>query len=378
MAKRHYSLDTRILSIFFLVAMPFVAFGAYVVVGMASSALGEAVGSTLEQQAVQARLQVERYVADQFVTLRLLARYPEMAQALARAGGVKPEETQRQARAWSESDPEVVQALTGQALAARLRDVIAVRPGLKLLQVVDARGNLVASSSRGGRFANADSPWFSALAQEPLVERTYVGDIHRVPGGSLPVLELAWPVLSPDGAFLGALRALIDASDVYGVLAPVRVGRTGHAELVRSTDGLVLASDQTPRVLEQRLSGFEMMEASLAARRNYVTLPDVRRKGPDGVEQVVEPARLVAVSAVEQVPGVQWLVTVEQDMDEALAPVGRIRRYLWIHFAGAFGTAILLGLYYSFKLEQPVLEDEVPIVDELEGRHHDDDGEKAA
>lgn len=378
MAKRHYSLDTRILSIFFLVAMPFVAFGAYVVVGMASAALGEAVGSTLEQQAVQARLQIERYVADQFVTLRLLARYPEMAQTLAKAANARPEDVQRQAQAWAEADPAAVQALTGQALAARLRDVIAVRPGLKLLQVVDARGNLVASSSRGGRFSNAGSPWFAALSQEPLVERTYVGDIHRVSGGALPVLELAWPVLSPDGAFLGGLRALIDASDVYGVLAPVRIGRTGHAELVRSTDGLVLASDQGPRVLEQRLSGFEMLETSLAARRNFVTLPDVRRKGPDGVEHVVEPARLVAVSAVEQVPGVQWLVTVEQDMDEALAPVGRIRRYLWIHFAGAFGTVILLGLYYSFKLEQPVLEDEVPIVDELEGRHHDDDSEKAA
>jgi len=378
MAKRHYSLDTRILSIFFLVAMPFVAFGAYVVVGLASSSLGEAVGSTLEQQAVQARLQVERYIGDQFVTLRVLARYPELAQALAKAGSARSEDSQRLGQGWSEADPAIVEGLTGHALGARLRDVTAVRPGWKLLQVVDARGNLVASSSRGGRFANADSPWFGALSQEPLVERAYVGDIHRVAGGSLPVLEVAWPVLSPDGAFQGAVRALIDATDLYGVLAPVRIGRSGHAELLRASDGLVLASDQGPRVLEARLPGFEMLQTAMAARRRYWTLPEAKRKGPGDKEEIQEPARIVAFSAVEQVPGVQWLVTVEQDQDEALAPVGKVRRYLWIHFASAFGTVILLGLYYSFKLETPALADEVPIVDELEGRHPDDGGERAA
>jgi hypothetical protein len=365
MAKLQHTLDTRILVLFFLVATPFVAFGAYAVVGMASSSLGETVGASLEQDATQTSLLIERYVGEQFVMLRLIARYPEVSEALdAKGGGARSLE--KQAQAWASADPALVRALTGSALAGRLRDVIAVRPGVRLLQVVDARGALVAASGRGGRFANGDSPWFASLAQEPVVERPYVSDVHRASGSSLAVLEVAWPVLSPEGSLRGAVRALIDAGDLYGVLAPVRIGATGHAELVRASDGLVLASDQGQRVLEQRLVGFELLRPVVQARHGYRKLPEFRAGGPSGASG--EPARIVALSTVEQVPGVRWLVTVEQDLDEALAPLNRIRLYLWIHFAGAFGTVFLLGLYYSIKLEQPVLEDEVPIVEELEGR----------
>jgi hypothetical protein len=92
----------------------------------------------------------------------------------------------------------------------------------------------------------------------------------------------------------------------------------------------------------------------------------MRRKAEGALQPVVEQARIVAVSRVEQVPGVNWLVVVEQDLDESLAALDQVRKYLFIHFVGAFGTVILLGLYYSFKLEQPVLEEEMPIVEEIE------------
>lgn len=364
--KPQYYLDTRILSIFFLVAMPFVAFGAYVVLGLANSSMRQEVGESLEQRATESRLRVERYVGDQVVELRLMTRWPELAQALGKAPALKPEEAERLARLWGEADTELLQSITGTPLSARLRDVIAVRPGIKVLQVVDARGLLVASSGRSGRLRNHDAPWFTGTTQEPVVERPWVSDVFKPAGSSQPMLEVAWPVLNAEGVLQGAIRMLIDAQDLYGVLAPVRVGRTGHAELVRAKDGIVLASDQAPRVLEARMPGFDMLETAMASRRGHWTVPERRRKATKQTAAVDEPARIVAVSRVEQVPGVEWLVVVEQDLDEALATLDRVRKYLWIHFAGAFGTVILLGLYYSFKLEQPELESEVGIVDELE------------
>lgn len=366
MAKQKYFLDTRILAIFFLVAMPFVAFGAYVVVGLASSTLRQSVGESLEQRAVETRLRVERYIGDQFVGLRLMARWPELAQALARSPALTPEEAGRLAKAWGEADPQLLQSVTGTPLSARLREVIAVRPSIKVIQVADARGVLVASSGRSGRLLNNDAPWFTGTTQEPVVERPYVSDVFKPAGSAQPMLEAAWPVLNAEGALQGSIRVLIDAQELYGVLAPVRVGRTGVAELVRANDGLVLASDQAPRVLEAHMPGFDMLETNMAARRGHWTVPEMRRKPAGATEDVIEGARIVAVSRVEQVPGVNWLVVVEQDLDEALAALDRVRKYLLIHFVGAFGTVILLGLYYSFKLEQPVLEEEMPIVEEIE------------
>ena len=87
---------------------------------------------------------------------------------------------------------------------------------------------------------------------------------------------------------------------------------------------------------------------------------------PAAAEQpaIVEPARLVGFSPVDQVPGVQWLVTVEQDLSEALAPVNGVTRYLWVHFIGVFATVILLALYFSFKLERPVMEEDLHLHEE--------------
>jgi hypothetical protein len=61
---------------------------------------------------------------------------------------------------------------------------------------------------------------------------------------------------------------------------------------------------------------------------------------------------------------VQWLVTVEQDLGEALAPVEGVTRYLWVHFIGVFATVILLAVYFSFKLERPVMEEDLHLHEE--------------
>jgi hypothetical protein len=55
---------------------------------------------------------------------------------------------------------------------------------------------------------------------------------------------------------------------------------------------------------------------------------------------------------------------VEQELEEATAPIAGVTRYLWIHFIGAFGTVILLALYFSFRAETPVIEEELHLHEE--------------
>jgi hypothetical protein len=157
------------------------------------------------------------------------------------------------------------------------------------------------------------------------------------------------------------------------VLAPVRIGRTGHASLLRSTDGLVLASDESERILKTPLPGFDALRNAVEGfpmaqsgqeifgrarlHRGYWSMPEVRAKDEAGRDIVVEPRRLVGFSPIDQIPNVNWLVTVEQDLSEALAPINSVTRYLWFHFVGVFATVILLALYFSFKLERPVMEE---------------------
>jgi hypothetical protein len=377
MAKQRYYLDTRVLTAFFFAAMPFVAVGSFIVVNQAKNHLRESVGVSLEQRAVQTKLALEQYVADQVVQLRLLALEPEVQRVLAGPAPALPHaEARRAEEAWaSGSDARLGASILETPLAARLKAVGQVRPSMKQIQLVDTSGRVLASSSRGGRLFHGESAWFKALAAQESEPELHVGDLYHAPGSSLNLLEIAYPVWGRDEIWMGAVRAVLDAADLYTVLAPVRIGRTGHAALVRGTDGMVLASDESERILKVPLPGFDSLRNAVEGfpladsgqeifgrarlRRGYWTIPEVRTTDPSGRDILVEPRRVVGFSPVDQVPGVSWLVTVEQDLSEALAPVESVTRYLWIHFIGVFATVVLLALYLSFKLEQPVMEEEL-------------------
>lgn len=382
MAKQRYTLDTRVLTAFFFAAMPFVAFGSFIVVNQARNQLRESVGTSLEQRAVQTKLALEQYLAEQVVQLRLLALLPEVQEALAAPPpALPPADTRAIEQAWaSGKDAKLNASLLENPAALRLKPLATVRPAFRQVQVVDATGRVLATSARGGRLFHGESAWWKHLSSQEGDPEVHVGELYRPAGSTVSLLEIAFPVRNRDDVRVGAVRAVLDAGDLYTVLAPVRIGRTGHASLIRATDGLVLASDESERILTVPFPGFESLRnavegfplgesgeqifARTGTRRGYWTIPEVKAADESGRELVVEPSRLVGFSPIDQIPDVRWLVTVEQDLSEALAPIESVTRYLWIHFIGVFATVILLALYFSFKLEQPVMEEELHLHEE--------------
>jgi hypothetical protein len=350
MGRRRYELDTRILTVFFLVAMPFVAFGSFLIVGMARGSLQDTVGASLEQRAAQTRLLIERYIADQIVYLRLLAQEPELHEAL-----------RASTRDTRSDDATRLERAASSRLAERLREAALIRSGVLVIHAVDATGRMAATSGRMGPVQKAETTWFRALARAE-APVPHVEDIHRRADGTA-VFEIAYPVYDDQGQWLGAVHALMDATDLYAVLAPVRIGRTGHADLIRSSDGLVLASDNTELELSRVYPGFAAIQAAQRERRGFWLVPESEETLEDGTVRT-EPRRLLGYSLIDQVPNVEWCVVVEQDLDEANAPIDLVTRYLLIHFLGVFGTVILLALYFSFKLEAPVIEEELHLHEE--------------
>jgi hypothetical protein len=360
MSKRHYEVDPRILTVFFFVAIPFLAFGALVVMNLARGHLQNVTGQNLEQRAGEARQLVERYVLGQFSHLHLITLDPQLRAAVSappRAGG--PDELRRLDQAWATGDAALVASVAGSPLAARLREVGQTQPALRLLQVVDARGRLLATTARGGRLWNGDTAWFRAFGETEIGGAPYVVDIVSPPGGAGAMFEIDVPIRdSTDGHLLGAVRALYDASDLYSVLASVRVGRTGHAVLMRTTDGLVLAADESSRVLKDRYPGFEYLGVAHRENRGFWTVPSVSSG------EIEEPPRIVGFASVEQVPTVEWTVGVEQDLEEAVSPIKSIGWYLFAHVIGVVVFTVLLALYFTSQLEAPVIEEALHLHEE--------------
>jgi hypothetical protein len=308
-------------------------------------------------------------VAEQVGQLRLLAMDAEVQKALAAPSReVSEAEARPLEQAWaSGKDARLNASLLETPLGLRLRPLAVVHPAFKQLQVVDASGRVLAASARSGRLFYGETAWFKELSTREGERELHVGELPRPAGATF-------------NAWMGAIRALLDASDLYTVLAPVRIGRTGHASLIRSTDGLVLAADESERIFRVPYPGFESLRNAVEGfplgesgqqifgrtgpHRGYWTIPEVEAQDETGRTLIVAPARLVGFSPIDQIPDVAWLVIVEQDLSEALAPVESVTRYLWFHFIGVFATVILLALYFSFKLERPVMDEELHLHEE--------------
>src|SRR6478736_4374705 len=105
MSKRHYEVDPRILAVFFFVAIPFLAFGALVVMNLARGHLQNVMGQYLEQRAQEAGQLVERYVLGQFGDLRLISTDPDVKAAVqAPPRTATSDEQRQQEQAWGSGD----------------------------------------------------------------------------------------------------------------------------------------------------------------------------------------------------------------------------------------------------------------------------------
>jgi hypothetical protein len=360
MAKRHYRIDSQLLTLSFFVAMPLAAFGAFIVVSIARGALQDSLGRNLEQRALQTRILVERYMGDQVFHVRLISLSPEVPEAILAATSASPAKREaRRALPDGAPPPAVPPALRlTSTLAGLLRQTVRIAPSFRLLQVIGTDGHIVAASARTRRLTQADTVWYDRMAREES-PAPYIGGLWRAPGGKEAFIEIVYPVWHPKtGQWIGAVRALVATSDLTGVLTPVRIARSEHALLIQGSDGLILASDESDGVLVDAYPGFSALQAALLTHRSYSLVP-ATRSTDRGTTPRIAPARLVGLSPVEQVPGVDWLVVVERDLAEAVAPVADITRYLWWHFIGAFASVFLLALYLSLRQATPVIEEEL-------------------
>ena len=197
MAKQRYYLDTRVLTAFFFAAMPFVAFGSFIVVNQAKNQLRESVG--VEPRAAggpdQARPRAVRGRAGRPAAgpgpgprraagPRRRPRAPSPRPTRARSSRPGPP-----GRTRSSTPP-----LLDSPLAARLKPLGLVRPSVKQIQIVDTTGRVVAASSRGGRLFYAESEWFKDLSAQEGEPEVHLGQLYRAPGSTVNLLEIAFPV----------------------------------------------------------------------------------------------------------------------------------------------------------------------------------------
>ncbi len=220
-----------------------------------------------------------------------------------------------------------------------LEEVRQTFPHYAWLGLTDAKGTILTGTGgllEGQNVAQRD--WFRGGSQGP-----YLGDVHEAfllakllpasVGSPLRLVDVATPVSSPAGEFMGVLCSHLSwawAREVRGSLLRPEEQRANISIYILGQGGAVLLGPEpdqavwTPELLER------LRQAAKPDRpHQFLAYQD-----STGVEHL---AGVALCTGHRDYPGLGWLVVVRQPLDQALAPVDVLRRQI-------LAAAILMSL----------------------------------
>jgi len=157
------------------------------------------------------------------------------------------------------------------------------------------------------------------------------------------VFDLAAPIDGPDGRLRGVVCVTVSTTNILRHVLHVSLGQTGECYLVDKT-GTFLAHQDPLRILKDNIAESESFtnlarDKSAAARRRPL-YTDYRG--------------IVVLGASRPIPDTDWHVVVEQDRDEAFAPLYMLRRYIGAVLALTVIGVVALSLSLAYNISRPI------------------------
>jgi len=234
-----------------------------------------------------------------------------------------------------------------------LDDVRATYTYYSWIGLTDEHGKVLVSA--GGLLEGADvsnRPWFKGARGD-----SHVGDVHEAlllakllpQQGNEPMrfVDVAFPFLDRHGVQRGVLGAHLSwqwARDVErSIIAPLETQRHVEALIVGASGNVLLGP---PGLQGTTIDLESLRRARMRGQAGYVI-----ERWPDGKTYMVGHSR---TKGYADYPGLGWTVLVRQDIDNALVPVERLRRYgMW----SGIGLALLFsvaGVFVARWITRPL------------------------
>ena len=225
-------------------------------------------------------------------------------------------------------------------------DATRQKPVLKALQDAYEWAYLVFTVGRDGQNIGrsddnplqyyGDRDYFKQVsAGQPIGQQVVIGKTSQK-----PALILAGPIRTVAGSTVGALAMAMQLTDVSQVVASTRIGATGFAILV-DQNNKAIAHGRPEQVAE----ALQDLSAHPALRSPESTqAPIIYQEGGK---------RIVAYT---QKTSLGWTLIVQQDYDDAFAPLLEARQRALFLIAGALVLVVVVAYLLSRQLASPIWE----------------------
>jgi len=289
--------------------------------------------------------------------------------------------------AWIRTSREEVtpfmQELTDNRLAEELRQKIKFykdKYGYEVFGevfVTNKYGANIAQTGKTTDYKQADEEWWQRAKRDGL----YVSDVEYDKSAGIYSITVGVRADDEDGNFTGVIKAVLNIEEVLNVIEEAKAAskyRTARLILINKDKKLICSMKNKSGILED---GTGLIPPSVKAGRSgyFVT----EGKEPNKKKKLFAYAQSAGYGDFD---GLGWILIVDYGTEEIFAPVARLRNDILIISLVATALAVLLGLYVSSSISDPIkkLRDAAASIGEgdldtaIEVKSNDEIGELAA
>ena len=218
---------------------------------------------------------------------------------------------------------------------AYLGTVLKSYPFFNMIQILDEDGIVRYLAPYHRDYVDIEMSGQTFFRETRRTGRPYWSATFRSIRTGQPTISLTRP--TDDGMIIGYL----DLSALHAITRRARFGAGGYAAITDG-EGTAIAHEQPEFVAQRRnLSHLPIFQEGAAGREGTY------RYTFEGREKI---------GSVARVSRTGWVVTVVQPVDEAFAPVRKIRRVIWTGAVAAMGLACMIALFIIHKTLSPLAE----------------------
>lgn len=351
---RDSSLYTKMISAFLIISLLAVGVVALVADNTVTGTLTKEVGTNLHNVAnLQAlsmsdllsrkldslqRLSLQRTVVVELLLFTENVPYPTDA-------GKIPSYLQDLDRQWQTlpNDDSLVQRRLANALSSELLKFQKAFSDHLALLVTNEYGEMVAATERPRVYYHATEPWWQAAYHDGK-GAIYIGTPTVDQQQERSHFDIAIPIYGLNSPkVIGILYATYSVTFLSELLASVKLGQTGHADLLFPDGQLFSPTHNTLQQLDPE--SHRQLQSITTSYTDYVL---------HGVPSFASLAPVVVRTKDQQALNLGWQIVAQQDQSEALAPV-TAQRISFLRLAvGIAGTALLFALLIAAWLTAPI------------------------
>ncbi len=358
MPSRFARLNSRVLTVILLVALPVLVAGAALVINIGQDRLRQAEGARLVQMAEYTAAAVDAYVYRRILDAAILGRVPEVRRAAAAGNDLPfdPARVRELDQAWSKDGTGTAArlGLLTSPASQFLADLVKNDSVYREVLVTDRHGRLVAASNLTSDYDQADEAWWTKAFDNGR-GHVSVTDVSRDESAHVYAFEIAVPVLKPGvDELAGVMKIVADSREMLVGIAGLELGATSEAMLLRPDGSIVFR--RRPHAEGDRYFASQQLQQRLEERASRKEAP-----GPMLYEAPASEGgrRLVAVAPSQlsqSFPELSWLMALSVDADELRAPFRSLVWYL-ILVVVLTGLAVLaIALWLSLRLAAPAID----------------------